>query len=109
MDITHTCHHCLRGKKIFRISLDLYNEEGVLRPGVQRMKKFEFICHYCRRKSFFDFYRFSHPDIILLLKRLDQQQNELIQALDQLVQALDQLINILQSTTIDESIDFKIG
>ena len=87
----------------------MYNEEAVLRPGVQRMKKFEFICHYCRKPSFFDFYRFSHPDIILLLKRLDQQQNELIQALDQLVQALDQLVNILQSTTIDESIDFKIG
>ena len=101
MDITHTCHHCLRGKKVFRISLDLYNEEGVLRPGVQRMKEFEFMCTYCWRKSFFDFYRFSHPDVILLLKRLDEQQN-------QLIQALDQLLNILESI-INEFVDFKIG
>ena len=97
MDITHTCIHCSRGKKVFRISLDLYNDEGILRPGVQRMKKFEFTCDNCSKKSFFDFYRFSHPDVILLLKRLDQQQNKLIHM-------LNQLINIL-----DEFIDFQIG
>ena len=101
MDITHTCIHCLRGKQVFRISLDLYNEEGVLHPGVQRMKIFEFICTYCWRKSFFDFYRFSHPDIILLLKRLDEQQTKLQQAIDQLQKTIDQLL--------DKSVDFKIG
>ena len=93
MDITHTCPHCLRGKKVFRISLDLYNEEGVLRRGVQRMKEFEFICTYCWRKSFFDFYRFSHPDIILPLKRLDEQQNQLIEALDQLLKLTLKSVN----------------
>ena len=93
MDITHTYPHCLRGKKVFRISLDLYNEEGVLRRGVQRMKEFEFICTYCWRKSFFDFYRFSHPDIILLLKRLDEQQNQLIEALDQLLKLTLKSVN----------------
>ena len=61
------------------------------------MKKFEFTCDNCSKKSFFDFYRLSHPDVILLLKRLDQQQNKLIHM-------LNQLINIL-----DEFIDFKIG
>ena len=84
MDITHTCIHCLRGKKVYRISLDLYNDEGILKPGVQRMKEFEFMCEYCWKKSFFDFYRFSHPDIILLLKRLEQQLTELQKAIDQL-------------------------
>ena len=89
MDITHTCIHCLRGKKVFRISLDLYNDEGILKPGVQRMKEFDFMCHYCWKKSFFDFYRFSHPDIILLLKRLEQQLTELQKAIDQLQSEID--------------------
>ena len=91
MDITHTCSHCFTGRKVYRISLNLYNDEGILRPGVQRMKKFEFTCNHCGRKSFFDFYRFSHPDVILLLKRLDQQQNELIHLLNQ----LNNILNIL--------------
>ena len=91
MDITHACRHCCVGRKVYRISLDLYNDQGILRPGVQRMKKFEFTCNHCGKKSFFDFYRFSHPDVILLLKRLDQQQNELIHLLNQ----LNNILNIL--------------
>ena len=93
MDITHTCIHCCRGTKVYRISLDLYNDEGILRPGVQRMKKFEFKCDYCSKKSFFDFYRFSHPDVILLLKRLDQKQNELLDALDRIIDILEKYVN----------------
>ena len=89
MDITHTCIHCLRGKKVFRISLDLFNAEGLLKRGVTRMKEFEFICTCCEKKSFLDFYRFSHPDIILLLKRLDEQQTKLQEAIDQLIKVLD--------------------
>ena len=93
MDITHTCIHCCRGKKVFRISLDLYNDEGILRPGVQRMKKFEFKCDYCSKKSFCDFYRFSHPDVILLLKRLDRKQNELLDALERIIDILEKYVN----------------
>ena len=89
MDITHTCIHCLRGKKVFRISLDLFNAEGLLKRGVTRMKEFEFICTCCEKKSFLGFYRFSHPDIILLLKRLDEQQTKLQEAIDQLIKVLD--------------------
>ena len=66
MDITHTCTHCCRGRKVYRVSLDLYNEEGLLRRGVQRMKKFMFTCDYCSKKSFLDFYRFSHRDVLKL-------------------------------------------
>ena len=92
MDITHTCTHCCRGRKVYRVTLDLYNEEGILRRGVQRMKKFMFTCEYCSKKSFLDFYRFSHPDVILLLKRLDQKQDELIRALDQIITVLERYI-----------------
>ena len=98
MDITHTCMHCLNGKKVFRISLDLYDAEGLLKRGVTRMKKFEFMCTFCSKKSFLDFYRFSHPDVILLLKRLDEQITEL-------QEVIDQLVITLQS----EYVDFKIN
>ena len=93
MDITHTCTHCHTGKKVFRISLDLYDDQGILRRGVQRMKKFEFTCEYCLKKSFFDFYRFSYPDVILFLRQLDQKQNELLDALDRVIDILEEYIN----------------
>ena len=93
MDINHVCTHCMRGKTVFHISLDLYDENGLLRRGVTRMKKFEFICDYCFKKSFSDFYRFSHPDVILLLKRIDQKQNELVQALDNIIDILMNYVN----------------
>ena len=102
MDITHTCIHCLKGKKVFRINLDLFDAEGMLRRGVIRMKMFNFMCSCCGKKSYFDFYRFSHPDIILLLKRLDEQHTKLQEAIDQLQKAIDQLL-------INRSVDFKIG
>ena len=93
MDINHVCTHCLKGKTVFRISLDLYDENGLLRRGVTQMKKFEFTCNYCSKKSFCDFYRFSHPDVILLLKRLDQKQNELLEALDKIIDLLMKYVN----------------
>lgn len=93
MDINHVCIHCLRGKTVFHISLDLYDEHGLLRRGVTRMKKFQFICNHCSKKSFCDFYRFSHPDVILLLKRIDQKQNELVQALDNIIDILMNYVN----------------
>ena len=100
MDITHICMHCLRGKKVYRISLDLYDDEGLLQRGVTRRKEFEFICTCCGRKSFLGFYRFSHPDIILLLKRLDEQHTKLQKAIDQLI--------IVLRAEIDKTVDFKI-
>ena len=93
MDITHSCHHCYKGTKVYRISLDLFDDKGKLRKGVQRMKKFEFECDYCSRKSFFDFYRISHPDVILLLKRLERKQNELLNALNEIIDILERYIN----------------
>ena len=92
MDITHTCIHCCKGTKVFRISLDLYDDNGILRRGVQQMKQFEFKCDYCSKKSFFDFYRL-HPDVILLLKRLDRKQNELLDALNKIIDVLEKYIN----------------
>ena len=93
MNINHVCPQCLRGKTVFHISLDLYDDNGILRRGVNRMKKFEFTCDQCSKKSFCDFYRFSHPDVILLLKRLDEKHNELVEALDKIVDILIKYVN----------------
>ena len=92
MDITHICSHCCRGRKVYRVSLNLYNDEGILCRGVQRMKKFEFTCEYCSKKSFLDFYRFSHPDVILLLKQKKKKQDELIKALDNIITILENYV-----------------
>ena len=86
-------HSLLQRIKSLSNKFDLYNDEGILRPGVQRMKKYEFKCDYCSKKLFFDFYRFSHPDVILLLKRLDQKQNELLDALNRIIDILEKYIN----------------
>ena len=100
MDITHSCGHCYIGKKVYRISLDLYNDNGILRRGVQRMKKFEFTCDYCLKKSFFDFYRFSHPDVILTLKCLDKQITQLQKEVDELVNSLEKIKQMCQSVSL---------
>ena len=92
MDISHTCTHCFKGKKVYRVTFDLFNEEGILRRGVQQMKKFEFECEHCSKKSFLDFYRFSHPDVILLLKRLDQRQYQLLEMLNKLIDVLEEYV-----------------
>ena len=93
MDINHTCIHCLKGKTVFHITLDLYDDHGLLRRGVTQMKKFEYHCEHCSKKSYCDFYRFSHPDVILLLKRLDQKQNELLNSLNKIIDILIEYVN----------------
>ena len=103
MDITQICKHCLKEKKVFRVSLDLFNADGLLKNGVMRMKKFEFMCTQCGRKSFLDFNRFSHPDVILLLKRLDEQDTKFQQTIDQLVIILRRLNE--QHTKLQKAID----
>ena len=92
MDITQVCFNCQRGRKVYHISLDLYDDNGILHRGVEQMKEFEFECEYCFRKSFFNFYRLSHPDVILLLKRLDRKQNELLNALNSIIDILEKYI-----------------
>ena len=81
--ITQTCVHCLRGKKLFRVDLDLYDVEGRLTVvGTEKMKTFRFICQFCWKESPLDFYRFSHSNLICNLKRLQKQYNETKKALD---------------------------
>ena len=72
-EIIHTCGNCLRGKKLFRVNLDLYDAEGKLLPGTRRMKMFDFMCQFCWKKSSLDFDTFSHQDVICYLKHLHKQ------------------------------------
>ena len=83
INITQACIHCLRGKKLFRVDLNLYDAEGRLMViGTEKMKTFRFMCQFCWRESPLDFYKFSHPDLICHLKRLHEQYNETKKALD---------------------------
>ena len=84
INITQVCVYCLRGKKVFRVDLDLYDAEGKLLPGTRRMKIFRFMCQCCWKESSLDFYKFSHPDLICHLKRLHEQNKEIKKTLDML-------------------------
>ena len=83
-NITQICIHCLRGKKTFRVDLNLYDDNGKLTHGTLQMETFHFICYFCWRSTTLDFYKFSHPDLICYLKRLHQQYEETKKALDKL-------------------------
>ena len=84
--ITQTCVNCLKGKKVFRVDLNLYDAEGRLLPGTRRRKNiFSFVCQYCFIESSLDFNNFSHPDLICHLKHLHKQYTEIEEALDQLL------------------------
>ena len=63
INISQTCVNCSRGKKVFRVDLDLYDAEGRLLPKTRTMKNFNFTCHYCFTESSLDFDKFSHPDL----------------------------------------------
>ena len=85
INITQACVHCLRGKKVFRVDLKLYDADGKLMiNGTEKMKIFRFMCHFCWRESTLDFYKFSHPDLICHLKRLNEQYNKTKETLDKL-------------------------
>ena len=92
INITQVCVYCLRGKKVFRVDLDLYDAEGKLLPGTRRMKIFDFTCDYCCLQSSLDFDKFSHQDVISHLKRLHKQYTEIDEALDQLLIILNKTI-----------------
>lgn len=80
--ITQVCYGCWRGKKEFRVDLALYDDEGRLPQSVK--EKFSFICTFCQKTTHLDFYKFSHPDMILHLRRMHQQNELQKNALDQL-------------------------
>ena len=90
--ITHTCVNCLRGKKVFRMDLDLYDAEGKLLPGTRRMKIFDFTCQFCWKKSSLDFDKFSHQDVICYLKHLHEQFTKIDNVLDELLVILNKTI-----------------
>ena len=81
-NITQICVNCLRGKKVFRVNLDLYDDQGKLQAGTDRLSCFQFICYFYWRKTSLDFYKFSHPDLICHLKQLRKQYEEMKVTLD---------------------------
>lgn len=82
--INQICINCLRGKKEFKIELKLYDQNGRLKDGIDESEEFRFICTYCWHVTGLDFYKFSHPDMILHLKQLYEREEQRKKALDQL-------------------------
>ena len=82
--INQICIKCLRGNKKFRVDLQLFDENGRLYPGTDKLDRFSFTCEFCWKKTQLDFYKFSHPDLILHLKRLHEQHIKTKKALDKL-------------------------
>lgn len=44
--INEVCRNCWRGKKTFRVDLELYDDNGRLLPGVDQMNKFRYMCFF---------------------------------------------------------------
>ena len=83
-NITQECIHCLKESKVFRVDLSDYDAEGRRIIMAKDMRRFRFICQFCRKETTLDFYRFSHPDMICHLKRLHDQYEKTRKALDKL-------------------------
>ena len=50
-NITQVCSNCLKGKKVFRVDLSLYDDEGRLNHETENMDTFKFICNFCWKES----------------------------------------------------------
>lgn len=81
-NVTQDCVHCFLGAKLFKVDLNCYDREGKLIVTSTDMDRFSFICSFCHRKTNLDFQRFSHPDLIIHLKRICQQYEEIMKQLD---------------------------
>lgn len=94
-NISQTCVKCLRGKEVFKVDLNLYDAEGKLISQNRTNKKFSFTCEYCLFESWLDFDKFSHPDLILHLKSLNEQYNQLEDMLNKFEIVLNQLLVVV--------------
>ena len=81
LNITQVCVYCSRGQKVFKVNLDLYDDEGRLPIEIDKSVHFQFICCFCQQRTLLDFYRFSHPDVIKHLKHLKKHLKEINETL----------------------------
>ena len=82
-NITQACIYCLRGSRLFRVDLDCYDENGrLIVVGREMINRFSFTCQFCYKETSLDFYRFSHPELICHLKRLNEHFEEIKKKLD---------------------------
>ena len=43
LNITQVCVYCSRGQKVFKVNLDLYDDEGRLPIGIDKSVHFQFL------------------------------------------------------------------
>ena len=89
LNINQLCRICRRGNKVFEINLSCYDAEGKLTVNSMELKDFSFQCEFCNLVSTLDFDKFSHPSIIIQLKR----QNEKIKQIKQQLKDFLSLLN----------------
>ena len=82
--INQICTNCWKGNQMFKVNLSLYDQNGKLQIGINEIDQFCFICVYCWKTTKLDFYTFSHPSMILHLKRIERQHKQQIDALKNL-------------------------
>ena len=95
LNISQTCVKCSKGKEVFKVDLNLYDGEGKLIPQTTTNKKFRFTCEYCHFQSWLHFDKFSHPDLILHLKSLNEQYNQMEDLLNNMEKTLNQLLVVV--------------
>ena len=89
-NINQLCRICRQGNKVFEINLSCYDAEGKLTVNsMQLLRDFSFQCEFCNHVSTLDFDKFSHPSIIIQLKR----QNEKIKQIKQQLKDFLSLLN----------------
>ena len=89
-NISQLCRFCRRGNKVFKVSLSCYDADGKVNINtMQRLKDFSFQCEFCNLVSTLDFNKFSHPDIILNLKKKKKKNDKIRKALDELYSLLN--------------------
>ena len=89
-NVLQLCRFCARGSKVFKVELECYDAAGTLTVNpLQMLSRFSFQSQFCNLVSTLDFYEFSHPSIIVHLKR-EKEKNDKIK---KLLQKLYVLLN----------------
>ena len=90
-NVSQLCRFCARGSKVFKVELDCYDAEGALTVNpMQMLSRFSFQCEFCGLVSTLDFCQFSHPSIILHMKRKKEKNDKIKKLLQELYVLLNE-------------------
>ena len=92
-NISQLCRFCGKGNKVFKVDLRCYDADGKVNVNPMRMlTNFSFQCEFCCIVSTLDFDKFSHPNIILHLKRQKEKNDEIREMFQELFSILNEIL-----------------